>query len=580
MQVAADRGAPGHGRGTRPYLVAGLSKSFGDQPVLVDLDLSVPDGSFTAILGPSGSGKTTLLRIIAGFERVDGGRSASGAGCSTTGAARRPRRAGDRLRAPGGQPLPPPDRGAEHRLRLPRAARRSPVADLMTMVGLAGLGRRYPHELSGGQQQRVALARALAVEPQVVLLDEPFSSLDRPCARPCARRPAVLGGPARRPCWSPTTRARRCRWPTTWPSSRRARSASSAPPRVSTQHPGDPGWPGSWGRPTWWPGPLWSARGRTVLGPLPFGAPRGRRRRGGRGGGPGPARAARAGGRRRPAATCAPAGWSTTSTTATTPWSGSAPTRDCGTPVLMVRERRRRRRSGRPAPGGGPAGPGAGLAGRRRRPWPALGATGGRRGTGQDHAGVTTSVWSGRLRSGRRHCWRRSPWPQRDGLDRCRRVPRAPVCKLVGITYRQLDYWARTGLLRPSLADATGERDQAPLLLPRRARAEGHQAAARRRGVAPVGPPGGGLPAPGPRGVTWRRQPGADQHPVGAGPLQRRGGGPAGRRPGRLQHRPDVRGGRRARRRHRADRPRRGARRPAAPRRGPLARPPGRAAGE
>ena len=78
MQVAADRGAPGHGRGG-DLVVAGLSKAFGDQPVLVDLDLSVPDGSLTAILGPSGSGKTTLLRIIAGFERADRGTVTIGA---------------------------------------------------------------------------------------------------------------------------------------------------------------------------------------------------------------------------------------------------------------------------------------------------------------------------------------------------------------------------------------------------------------------------------------------------------------------------------------------------------------------
>ncbi len=164
----------------RDLAVTGLHKSFGSHPVLAGLDLAVPAGSFTAILGPSGSGKTTLLRLLAGFERADAGTIAIG----------------DRVVDGHGVHVPPerrhigyvPQEGAlfPHltvagnigfglRARQLRAAR---VGELLDLVGLAGMGGRYPHELSGGQQQRVALARALAVGPEVVLLDEPFASLD------------------------------------------------------------------------------------------------------------------------------------------------------------------------------------------------------------------------------------------------------------------------------------------------------------------------------------------------------------------------------------------------------------------
>jgi len=160
--------------------IDGLSKSFGSFPVLRDVDLEVRDGSLTAILGPSGSGKTTLLRIVAGFERSDRGTV----------------RIGDLVVDDGSRYLPPerrrigyvPQEGAlfphltvlaNIAFGLPRKERRgADVRDLVAMVGLAGLEHRYPHQLSGGQQQRVALARALTVKPQLVLLDEPFASLD------------------------------------------------------------------------------------------------------------------------------------------------------------------------------------------------------------------------------------------------------------------------------------------------------------------------------------------------------------------------------------------------------------------
>jgi iron(III) transport system ATP-binding protein len=160
--------------------VQGLHKAYGSNPVLTGLDLTVPAGSLTAILGPSGSGKTTLLRLLAGFDQADAGTVQIG---------------GTIVDGPGGH-VPPerrrigyvPQEGslfphltvaANVGFGLPARERRGPrVAGLLEAVGLAGLGKRYPHQLSGGQQQRVALARALAIEPALVLLDEPFASLD------------------------------------------------------------------------------------------------------------------------------------------------------------------------------------------------------------------------------------------------------------------------------------------------------------------------------------------------------------------------------------------------------------------
>ncbi len=162
--------------------VLDLHKGFGTHPVLTGLNLSVPAGSFTAILGSSGSGKTTLLRLLAGFDRPDRGvvkigeRIVDGA---TIHIQPERRRIGYVPQEGGLFPHLTVAANVGFGLsKAPRAARRERVSELLELVGLADLGRRYPHQLSGGQQQRVALARALAIEPDVVLLDEPFASLD------------------------------------------------------------------------------------------------------------------------------------------------------------------------------------------------------------------------------------------------------------------------------------------------------------------------------------------------------------------------------------------------------------------
>jgi iron(III) transport system ATP-binding protein len=160
--------------------VRGLHKAFGSLPVLRGVDLEVPDGSLTAVLGPSGSGKTTLLRILAGFERADAGTVALGGEVvadSRTHVAPEHRRIG--YVPQDGALFPHLSAAGNVGFGLPRRERRGRrVEELLELVGLAGAGQRYPHELSGGQQQRVALARALARAPGLVLLDEPFSSLD------------------------------------------------------------------------------------------------------------------------------------------------------------------------------------------------------------------------------------------------------------------------------------------------------------------------------------------------------------------------------------------------------------------
>jgi iron(III) transport system ATP-binding protein len=157
-----------------------LHKSFRESPVLLGLELQVEKGSLTAILGPSGSGKTTLLRLIAGLERADRGRISLAEQVVDDGdhyIKPEARRVG--YVPQDGSLFPHLTVAQNIGFGLSRALRRDGrVGSLIQMVGLEGLGGRYPHQLSGGQQQRVALARALAIEPQLLLLDEPFSALD------------------------------------------------------------------------------------------------------------------------------------------------------------------------------------------------------------------------------------------------------------------------------------------------------------------------------------------------------------------------------------------------------------------
>ncbi len=162
--------------------VRAVAKSFGSVPVLRGVDLDVAAGSVTAVLGPSGCGKTTLLRLIAGFQRPDAGtielagRRVSGARVHTPAEAR-----ALGYVAQEGALFPHLTVARNITFGLPRRRRgdRGIVRDLLDLVSLdPTLADRYPHQLSGGQQQRVALARTLAPQPELVLLDEPFSALD------------------------------------------------------------------------------------------------------------------------------------------------------------------------------------------------------------------------------------------------------------------------------------------------------------------------------------------------------------------------------------------------------------------
>lgn len=157
----------------------GVCKSFGATRVLSDVDLTVPAGSITAVLGASGSGKTTMLRLVAGFEQLDVGTIAIAGQLVDDGQRSvRPQQRGVGYVPQDGALFPHLTVLGNVGFGLAREAREQVVRRLLELVGMEGLERRYPHELSGGQQQRVALARALAIEPSVVLLDEPFSSLD------------------------------------------------------------------------------------------------------------------------------------------------------------------------------------------------------------------------------------------------------------------------------------------------------------------------------------------------------------------------------------------------------------------
>lgn len=155
-----------------------VTKRFGAAVALDDFELSVPAGAILALLGPSGCGKTTALRVVAGFDRPDAG-SIEIAGRTvvddTMNLPPERRRVGMVFQEYALFPHMTVAGNVAYGLGRGSDAR---VADVLELVGLAGLGARMPHELSGGEQQRVALARALAPEPTVVLLDEPFSNLD------------------------------------------------------------------------------------------------------------------------------------------------------------------------------------------------------------------------------------------------------------------------------------------------------------------------------------------------------------------------------------------------------------------
>jgi iron(III) transport system ATP-binding protein len=160
--------------------VEGLHKSYPGTPVLRSIDLQVKSGALTAILGASGSGKTTLLRVITGFEPADRGCVTVDGVVMDDGCHRvKPEQRHIGLVPQDGALFPHLTVRGNVAFPLPRRDRRGPRPDeVLELVGLTGLSARYPHQLSGGQQQRVALARALASEPRLILLDEPFSSLD------------------------------------------------------------------------------------------------------------------------------------------------------------------------------------------------------------------------------------------------------------------------------------------------------------------------------------------------------------------------------------------------------------------
>ncbi len=158
----------------------GLHKQFGQVHALRGLDLSVASGEFVAFLGPSGCGKTTALRIVAGFDQPTAGRVLMGDKDITNVPANR-RNMGMVFQAYSLFPNLTALENVAFGLRVRRVSRQERsrrATELLDLIGLASASNRYPHQLSGGQQQRVALARALAIEPRVLLLDEPLSALD------------------------------------------------------------------------------------------------------------------------------------------------------------------------------------------------------------------------------------------------------------------------------------------------------------------------------------------------------------------------------------------------------------------
>ena len=165
-------------------IVEGLTKRFGTHAALNAVSFTMPHGGFLALLGPSGSGKTTLLRLLGGLEHPDGG-AVTYEGQDWLGVPARERRAGfvfqhyalfRHMTVAGNIAFGLKVRPWRQRPKRAEIARR--VEELLALVQLDRLGDRYPSQLSGGQRQRVALARALAIEPKLLLLDEPFGALD------------------------------------------------------------------------------------------------------------------------------------------------------------------------------------------------------------------------------------------------------------------------------------------------------------------------------------------------------------------------------------------------------------------
>lgn len=164
-----------------------LAFAYGDVAVVRDLDLQLAEGEVLVIVGPSGCGKTTLLRLIAGLERPTKGRIRI-QGRTLSGP--------DDFVAPEDRPvgfvfqglalfphLTVQENVGFGLAHLPKAERRQRVAEELEKVGLGDFAQRYPHQLSGGQQQRVAIARSLVRRPALMLMDEPFSDLDRSTRR-------------------------------------------------------------------------------------------------------------------------------------------------------------------------------------------------------------------------------------------------------------------------------------------------------------------------------------------------------------------------------------------------------------
>ncbi|HZS24543.1 MAG TPA: ABC transporter ATP-binding protein [Gaiellaceae bacterium] len=164
-----------------PYLeLQNLHRSFGSHKALDGIEISLGEGEFLSLLGPSGCGKTTALRLVAGFDRPDEGRIVVD-GKDVTRVAPNKRDMGMVFQAYSLFPNMTARQNVAFGLRIrgrKRTDRDTRVVELLDLVGLSHAVDRYPHQLSGGMQQRVALARALAIEPRVLLLDEPLSALD------------------------------------------------------------------------------------------------------------------------------------------------------------------------------------------------------------------------------------------------------------------------------------------------------------------------------------------------------------------------------------------------------------------